>query len=308
MAERPGEAAGQPNDEFGPNPLIDPSVFEVPETGGKKPQAEPEFPITDLPTQYLPGFHPTFPLPRPVPPQAQPQAGGPEWATPQPQAEVPEWARPQPLPPLGQQPPDPAPTTWINPADPAPTARFNPAAFGVPPPGSIERQIPGVTQPRPPTVAEARARDKARKQAAIDAETAAQAAARKRRIMRGGVAVAGVAAIVGVGYLVHEAVKPDKDTVAQCTEERDGQPVVVSDSYCSGSPGLGGFFYFGGHQYRYYYGGPAGGDGSIARGGSYTAPADGSIHTRGGSVIRGGFGSGGGGFGGEEGGGSHGGS
>ncbi|OHV04902.1 hypothetical protein BKN37_07915 [Mycobacterium talmoniae] len=149
------------------------------------------------------------------------------------------------------------------------------------------------TQPRPPTVAEARARDKAlRKQREL--EEARQAAEAKRRErnsrLMGGAAVVGVVGVVAaLGYW---ALSPSRVT-AQCVrDDPSGQPVIVEDSYCTGhGGGLNGFFYYGGHQYRYYYG-SSGGIGSRPVGGTTTAPKGATIKTKSGTTIhRGGFGS-----------------
>ncbi|MEZ0362515.1 hypothetical protein ACAG26_02240 [Mycobacterium sp. pUA109] len=149
------------------------------------------------------------------------------------------------------------------------------------------------TQPRPPTVAEARARDKAlRKQQEL--EEARQAAEAKRRErnsrLMGGAAVVGVVGVVAaLGYW---ALSPSRVT-AQCVRDDPyGQPVIVEDSYCtSHGGGLNGFFYYGGHQYRYYYG-SSGGIGSHPVGGTTTAPKGATITTKSGTTIhRGGFGS-----------------
>ena len=170
------------------------------------------------------------------------------------------------------------------------------------PQGSIHRQEPGVTQPRPPTVAEARARDKAR-QRAQDAERAAQEAqeAKQRtnkRLLIGGVAVVGVAAVVGGGYLAYRAAtKPD--VTAYCVaRDNNGREVVAPDDDCDraqqqshgyygGGPAV---FLLNGRQYSYYYGG----NNTVGRpptGGSTVAPKDASVKTKSGSVVRGGLGS-----------------
>lgn len=170
--------------------------------------------------------------------------------------------------------------------------------------GSVQRQQPGITQPRPPTVAEARARDKARKRAE-EAQQAAAAAevAKKRarkRVMIGGVAIVGVAALVGGGYLAYRAISaPDKVT-ASCVKTENGQDIVVDDSYCgegrrgfvsdSGiSPGL--IILGGGPQYRYYYGGTPT-IGKPPTGGTTVKPKSAEIKTKSGTTIqRGGLGS-----------------
>lgn len=179
-----------------------------------------------------------------------------------------------------------------------------PTPPGVPPsgprPGSIQRQEPGVTQPRPPTVAEARARDKARRDASAAAAAAAAAADAKRRtrnrVLIGGVAIVGVAGLVGGGYLAYRALNAEQVT-AYCVKYEDGQEVVVEDRYCEGSNGGsgggGGSFVVlgGGPQYRYYYGG----NNTVGKppvGGTTVKPKGAEIKTRSGTTIqRGGLGS-----------------
>lgn len=174
---------------------------------------------------------------------------------------------------------------------------------GIPRPGSIQRQEPGRTQPRPPTVAEARARDKARRRAEAARRAAAEAEEARRRkrnrVMIGGAAVVGVAALVGGGYLAYRAVAAPEVT-AYCTRiDENGKEVVVEDRYCDtasrGSPGMGGILILNGMQYRYYYGG----NNTIGQppiGGSTVKPKGAEIKTKSGTVIqRGGLGSKGGG-------------
>ncbi|WP_051020973.1 hypothetical protein [Nocardia araoensis] len=173
-----------------------------------------------------------------------------------------------------------------------------------PRPGSIQRQEAGVTRPRPPTVAEARARDKARKRAE-EAQRAAAAAeeAKKRtrkRVMIGGVAIVGVAALVGGGYLAYRALAAPDRVTAQCLKTENGQEVVVDDSYCGdGRPGFIGdtgvnpglIILGGGPQYRYYYGG-TGTIGKPPTGGTTIKPKGAEIKTKSGTTIqRGGLGS-----------------
>ncbi|TSE01265.1 hypothetical protein FOS14_04770 [Skermania sp. ID1734] len=154
----------------------------------------------------------------------------------------------------------------------------------------MRRQEPGVTRPRPPTVAEARARDKAiRRQEELAAAKAAADEKRRKRNRRliGGAAVVGV---VGVVALIYVSSRPDTVT-AHCIRDENGQEVVVDDHYCSGSPGMGGIFIFGGHQYRYYYGGNST-IGQRPTGGSTVLPKGVDVKTKSGTVIqRGGFGS-----------------
>jgi len=160
--------------------------------------------------------------------------------------------------------------------------------------GNIRTQEPGVTRPRPATVAEARARDKARKAREVAEQYAAEQAAnaeqkrsQNRKTLMGAVAVVGVVGVVALGYQMS---KSDRDITATCVDENS---VVVPDSYCgSGSPGIGGVFIFAGAPYRYYYGGAPGGVGTRATGGTLTQPSGTIAKTKSGSSIsRGGFGS-----------------
>jgi hypothetical protein len=160
--------------------------------------------------------------------------------------------------------------------------------------GTIRAQEPGLTQPRPPTVAEARARDKARKAREeaeqFAAEQAASAERRRRqnkKTLMGAVAVVGVVGVVALGYQMS---KRDQEITASCV---DANNVVVPDDYCGrGTPGMGGIFIFAGSPYRYYYGGSSGGVGTAATGGTLTQPARTTAKTKSGSSIRrGGFGS-----------------
>ncbi|MFC9436055.1 hypothetical protein [Nocardia sp. NPDC057030] len=168
----------------------------------------------------------------------------------------------------------------------------------------MQRQEPGITQPRPPTVAEARARDKARKRAE-EAQQAAAAAevAKKRtrkRVMIGGVAIVGVAALVGGGYLAYRAISAPDRVTASCVKTENGQDIVVDDSYCGEgrrgfvsdggiNPGL--IILGGGPQYRYYYGGTPT-IGKPPTGGTTVKPKSAEIKTKSGTTIqRGGLGS-----------------
>ncbi|MEC3915064.1 hypothetical protein [Nocardia sp. CDC160] len=191
-------------------------------------------------------------------------------------------------------------------------------AIAVPPRrGSMTTQEAGVTQPRPPTVAEARAREKARKRAEEQARAEAEAAEAKRRkkkrVLIGGAAVVGIAALVGGGYLVAEAWNGPEVT-AYCTvvakngevvpigngqtvtATQDNQEITVPDNYCSdaedhGNSGINpGFFFLAGHSYRYYYGG-TGTIGHAPYGGSTTPPSGATVKTKSGTTIqRGGLG------------------
>jgi len=174
------------------------------------------------------------------------------------------------------------------------------------PRGSISHQEPGRTQPRPPTVAEARARDKARKRAQEAEQAAADALEAKRRKRKktliGGAAVVGVAAVVGAGYLACQAAE-QPDVTAYCVSDTSGQQTVVNDNDCTAAEayatnngyyhsGMPAIFFFNGHQYHYYYYGGA--NNTIGRppsGGSFSEPSGAHISTKSGTVVRGGLGS-----------------
>ncbi|MEV0851826.1 hypothetical protein [Nocardia fluminea] len=206
----------------------------------------------------------------------------------------------------GWTPPDPAPSdpnAGATPSNPVFGSGGHPV--GGPPPGRMSRQEPGVTQPRPPTVGEARARDKARRQAE-EAERAAAAAAEekrrnRKRVMIGGVAIVGVAALVGGGYLAYRAVTaPDKVTASCVQIDQNGQEVVVPDDKCgegksnfrSDSGGHGaGLLILGWPQYRYHYGGTPT-IGKPPTGGTSVKPRNAQITTKSGTTVqRGGLGS-----------------
>ncbi|OBJ47973.1 hypothetical protein A9W95_05665 [Mycobacterium sp. 1423905.2] len=163
--------------------------------------------------------------------------------------------------------------------------------------GSVKYQDAETTRPKPPTPAELRARQKYEdKQRELEeARLAAEEKRRhQKRVLMGAAAAVGVVGVVaGMGYWL---LTPPHNTVAQCVrDDPNGQPVIVPDSYCTGhTPGLNGFFFFGGHQYRYYYG-SSGSIGSRPIGGTTVAPKTGSITTKSGSTIsRGGLGGSGG--------------
>ncbi len=159
--------------------------------------------------------------------------------------------------------------------------------------GSVRYQDAETSRPRPPKPAELRARKKYEdKQREIEeARLAAEAkrTKRNRRLIGGAAAVGVVGVVAGLGYW---ALSPSTVT-AQCVrDDPNGQPVIVPDSYCTGNTaGMNGFFFFGGHQYRYYYG-SSGTIGSRPIGGTTQAPQGATIKTKSGSTIqRGGFGS-----------------
>ncbi|MGM1064964.1 hypothetical protein [Saccharothrix sp. Mg75] len=160
--------------------------------------------------------------------------------------------------------------------------------------GQIRRQEPGRTKPRPPTLAEQRARAQAieeqrEAELAREAEEKRKKKLRKRLLIGGGVTVG----VVGVVAIWYAASSPD-DVTAQCTD--DG--VVVEDQYCDdnyarshGGYSSGGFIYIGGNSYRYHYGSAPLSVGQKVSGGSYTIPKGANVTTKSGTTIqRGGFG------------------
>ena len=160
--------------------------------------------------------------------------------------------------------------------------------------GQMRQQQPGVTQPRPPTLAEQRARQAAQQaeQERFLAEEAAYAKKRKvrKRLLIGGGVTVGVVGLVAIWYA---AASPDNIT-AQCTQN----DVVVDDDICTetyyrshGGYSSNGFIYIGSSSYRYYYGGPGYSVGQKVSGGSYTLPKGANVTTKSGTTIqRGGFG------------------
>lgn len=158
--------------------------------------------------------------------------------------------------------------------------------------GSLEFQDAETTRPKPPTPAELRAREKfAKKQQEVEeARLEAEAKRRKRNrtLIGAGAGVGVVGVVAGLGYWALSAPTVN----AQCVrDDTNGQPVIVPDSYCTGhTAGLNGFFFYGGHQYRYYYG-SSGSIGQRPMGGTTTAPKGATIRTKSGTTIqRGGLG------------------
>ena len=181
-----------------------------------------------------------------------------------------------------------------------PTAQVAPVETPAKPKrGQINFQDPSTTKARPPTVAEQRAREAARREArarreAEEAEAERKAKLRKRLLIGGGVSV-GVVALVAIWYA---ASQPD-DVEARCV---DNNNIVVDDKYCdddyarsNGGYSSGGgstFIYLGGggRQYSYNYGG-SGTIGQKVTGGSSIRPSGANISTPSGkSIQRGGFG------------------
>jgi hypothetical protein len=154
-------------------------------------------------------------------------------------------------------------------------------------------QDPATARPRPPTVGETRAREKAeRKRREIEKarqEAELKRYQRNRRLMGGAAAIGVVGVVAALGYW---ALSP-RTVTAQCVQEdATGGPVVVPDNYCTGhGGGLNGLFIYSGHQYRYYYG-SSGTVGSRPMGGTTVKPKDTTVKTSSGSTIeRGGLGS-----------------
>jgi len=158
--------------------------------------------------------------------------------------------------------------------------------------GSVEFQDAETTRARAPTPAELRAREKfAKKQQELEeARIAAEAKRRKRnrRLIGAGAGVGVVGVVAGLGYWAFSG----PTVTAQCVrDDANGQPVIVPDDYCTNhTAGMNGFFFWGGHQYRYYYG-SSGSVGQRPIGGSTTAPSGSTVKTRSGTTIqRGGLG------------------
>jgi hypothetical protein len=158
--------------------------------------------------------------------------------------------------------------------------------------GRVEFQDAETTRPRAPTPAELRAREKfTKKQQELEEQRlAAEAKRRKRnrRLIGAGAGVGVVGVVAGLGYWAFSG----PTVTAQCVrDDTNGQPVIVPDSYCTDhTAGLNGFFFWGGHQYRYYYG-SSGSVGQRPMGGTTTAPSGSTVKTRSGTTIqRGGLG------------------
>jgi len=159
--------------------------------------------------------------------------------------------------------------------------------------GGMRFQDPATTRPRPPTVGETRAREKAERKrreienARVEAELKRY---QRNQRLKGGVAAVGVVGVVAaLGYW---ALSP-RSVTAQCVQEdAAGGPIVVPDSYCTGRTGdSSGLFIYSGHQYRYYYG-SSGGVGARPSGGTTIKPKDTTVKTSSGTTIeRGGLGS-----------------
>ena len=174
--------------------------------------------------------------------------------------------------------------------------------------GGIRFQDPSTATPRPPTLAEQRERERARReaeaaaweQARRDTEDAQKRARRRTQLIGGAVAV-GLVGTLALVYLAAADDGGDYDS-AQCVNE---EKVVVDDKYCESSQGSYGpngmwLFFVGGSRYQYSYGSnaPIGqrANGSLtpAPGKSYANPSGKAVTSNGktgGPVSRGGFGS-----------------
>ncbi len=151
------------------------------------------------------------------------------------------------------------------------------------------RRRRGRARRRPPSCARGRSSprsSRSSKQARLEAE--AKRRKRNRRLIGAGAGVGVVGVVAGLGYWALSG----PTVTAQCVrDDTNGQPVIVPDSYCTDhTAGLNGFFFFGGHQYRYYYG-SSGSVGQRPIGGTTTAPSGSTVKTKSGTTIqRGGLG------------------
>lgn len=152
-------------------------------------------------------------------------------------------------------------------------------------PGGMRFQDENTT-PREPTLAERKAREQAQKRAAEEQQRTDEEAARKKkvrkRVMIGAGVTVGLAAVVGVGYLISSS----GDETARCTDDEgvivdDANcvtPAAANSNYSSGSGYHGGGLYpifigGGGRQYHYTYGG-SGNLGQRVSGGTTVVPKD----------------------------------
>ncbi|WP_234995511.1 hypothetical protein [Streptoalloteichus hindustanus] len=183
-------------------------------------------------------------------------------------------------------------------AEPGPDAPEEPEPPAPPRKGTIRYQEPGQTVPRPPTLAEQRARQRAedeeRERERVALEQAERKSRVRRRVLIGGGVTVGVVAVLAVAYA---AAKP-KQMTAHCVSK---DQVVVNEDYCDenyvrshGGHVSGGFIFLPGPggmtQYHYNYGG-TGAVGQTVSGGSSVKPPGAEIKTPSGkSIQRGGFG------------------
>jgi hypothetical protein len=160
--------------------------------------------------------------------------------------------------------------------------------------GEVRYQDPATTKPRPPTLGEQlarqRAEDEQREREHEQMEETQRKSRIRRRIMIGSGVGIGLVALVAVGYA---AASPQQVT-ARCVSDTN---VVASEQNCDesyasqhGGHMTGGIFFFPGQTYRYYYGG-AGQVGQTVTGGTFQAPPNAHISTPSGKTVqRGGFG------------------
>jgi hypothetical protein len=158
----------------------------------------------------------------------------------------------------------------------------------------------GSTEPRPPSLAEQRARMQAEEELAAQQAVADQRSTTRRRVMIGAGVTVGVAALVAGWYVLASPAS----VTARCAVAGTGSDAdtVVADQNCDPAyasahggyvsngfvfiPLVGGGF----RQYHYYYGG-TGAIGQRVSGGSFTAPSHATVRTGSGTTIqRGGFG------------------
>jgi hypothetical protein len=157
----------------------------------------------------------------------------------------------------------------------------------------------GSTTPRPPTLAERRAREQAlrreREAERLRLAEEERARARRRRVLVGTGVTVGIVALIAMSY---SAAQPGETVEARCVDEETG--VVVDDANCvtptssTGSYGGGGFYPIfigtGGRQYHYNYGG-TGEVGQRVGGGTTAVPRNATVTTPSGKTIsRGGLG------------------
>ena len=219
----------------------------------------------------------------------------------------PEKDPPQGSGPSGEDPGSPGDKAWREPSRPEEPAEDHPEPSVSPRPseevgaapsepvsgGSVRFQDPATTRPRPPTVGETRAREKAERERKATEKARVEAELKRyqrNQRLKGGVAIVGVVGVVAaLGYW---ALSP-RSVTAQCVQEdATGGPIIVPDSYCTGhTGGAGGLFIYSGHQYRYYYG-STGTVGARPAGGTTIKPKGTTVKTSSGSTIeRGGLGS-----------------
>lgn len=236
--------------------------------------------------------------------RAQPPGGDPPEQPPSEQATPPQGVPaqganqppqpPQYQPPQGQphqyQPPPQGPPQQYQPPPQGPPFQGPPPQGPPPQTGTIRYQEPNTTRPRPPSVAEQRARQQAMARQFETDQQAERRAKTRRRVLLGTGVTVGVVALIAGWYVVAVADDDDDEVVARCVDQNN---VVVDEDFCDesrGRVGPGGFIFIGGNSYRYYYGG-TGAPGTRAVGGTTVRPSGTNISTPSGKPIqRGGFG------------------